>query len=186
MTHEIAPSRRQEDAAAVSAQTTGDGFKETTESIVVAFILAFVFRTFIIEAFVIPTGSMAATLYGNHGAIVCQDCGWENAYGLTDTSTRKGQYGPGSRVRKSGPKGTGMKPFGPGRRTKRHGPLGSRPPHPHTPSVRGTRTRGRIFPEIPEWVNPLTVASRFRRSGGRCRRRAASRIFLNLSRSALE
>ncbi len=92
-------SRRQEDAATTaSAHTTGDGFKETSESIVVAFILAFVFRTFIIEAFVIPTGSMAATLYGNHGAIVCEDCGWENVYGLTDTSTRKGRYGPGSRV----------------------------------------------------------------------------------------
>ena len=33
--------------------------RETVESIVVAFILAFLFRTFEAEAFVIPTGSMA-------------------------------------------------------------------------------------------------------------------------------
>jgi len=62
--------------------------RETADSIVVAFILAFVFRAFVIEAFVIPTGSMAATLYGSHGTIVCSDCGWEFAYGLTDASVR--------------------------------------------------------------------------------------------------
>ncbi|MEE9295191.1 MAG: S26 family signal peptidase [Phycisphaerae bacterium] len=76
-----------------------ESIKETTDSIVVAFILAFVFRAFIVEAFVIPTGSMAATLYGKHGALICADCGWENAYGLTDTSTRPPRYGPRSRVR---------------------------------------------------------------------------------------
>jgi signal peptidase I len=63
-----------------------DGARETIESIVVALILAFVFRAFIIEAFVIPTGSMAPTLYGAHGTVVCSDCGWEFAYGLQDQS----------------------------------------------------------------------------------------------------
>jgi len=61
-----------------------DGIKETIESIVVALILAFVFRAFVVEAFVIPTGSMAPTLYGAHGTIVCEDCGTEFAYGLKD------------------------------------------------------------------------------------------------------
>jgi signal peptidase I len=60
--------------------------KETADSIIVAFILAFVFRAFIVEAFVIPTGSMAATLYGKHGTITCVNCGWEFAYGLADQS----------------------------------------------------------------------------------------------------
>ena len=36
--------------------------RETIESIVVAFLLAFLFRTFEAEPFVIPTGSMAPTL----------------------------------------------------------------------------------------------------------------------------
>ncbi len=64
-----------------------DSVKDTIESIVVALILAFVFRAFIVEAFVIPTGSMAPTLYGAHGTIVCNDCGWEFAYGLQDPSS---------------------------------------------------------------------------------------------------
>lgn len=75
-----------------------EGFKETVESIVVAFILAFVFRAFVVEAFVIPTGSMAATLYGKHGTLVCEDCGWENVYGLTDQTTRAARFGPNARV----------------------------------------------------------------------------------------
>ena len=74
-----------------------EGARETADSIVVAFILAFVFRAFIIEAFVIPTGSMAATLYGRHGTMICSDCGWEFAYGLTDPATagrRREALGP--------------------------------------------------------------------------------------------
>jgi signal peptidase I len=63
-----------------------EGLKETLESLVVALILAFVFRAFIVEAFVIPTGSMAPTLYGAHGTIVCEDCGMEFAYGVRDLS----------------------------------------------------------------------------------------------------
>jgi signal peptidase I len=51
--------------------------KETIESILVAFILAFVFRAFVVEAFVIPTGSMAPTLMGAHLRYRCDDCGYE-------------------------------------------------------------------------------------------------------------
>lgn len=40
--------------------------KETLISIIIAFALAFVFRGFVIEAFLIPTGSMAPTLMGAH------------------------------------------------------------------------------------------------------------------------
>ena len=50
--------------------------KETIESILVAFILAFIFRAFVVEAFVIPTGSMAPTLLGAHMRYVCPDCGY--------------------------------------------------------------------------------------------------------------
>jgi len=51
--------------------------KETIESILVAFILAFMFRAFIVEAFVIPTGSMAPTLLGAHMRYRCEDCGYD-------------------------------------------------------------------------------------------------------------
>jgi signal peptidase I len=49
--------------------------RETVESVVVAFVLAFLFRTFEAEAFVIPTGSMAPTLRGRHKEADCPHCG---------------------------------------------------------------------------------------------------------------
>jgi len=49
--------------------------RETVEAFVVAFILALLFRAFLAEAFVIPTGSMAPTLMGAHKDLVCDECG---------------------------------------------------------------------------------------------------------------
>jgi signal peptidase I len=57
-------------------QSIEGGVKETIESILVAFILAFIFRAFVVEAFVIPTGSMAPTLLGAHMRFRCPDCGY--------------------------------------------------------------------------------------------------------------
>jgi signal peptidase I len=48
--------------------------RETVESLVIAFVLAFLFRTFEAEAFVIPTGSMAPTLMGRHKDVNCPKC----------------------------------------------------------------------------------------------------------------
>ena len=80
-------------AATAEAQTATtperEGVKETIESVVIALILAFVFRAFVVEAFVIPTGSMAPTLYGAHGTIICEDCGIEFAYGLRDLADNR-------------------------------------------------------------------------------------------------
>jgi signal peptidase I len=59
----------------VHSSTSSQNTRETIESIVVAFILAFLFRAFVAEAFVIPTGSMAPTLMGAHKDIVCEICG---------------------------------------------------------------------------------------------------------------
>ena len=53
-----------------------ESIKETLESIVMAFVLAFVFRAYVVEAFVIPTGSMAPTLLGAHVRVVCPECGY--------------------------------------------------------------------------------------------------------------
>ncbi|MBX3415350.1 MAG: hypothetical protein KF708_21885 [Pirellulales bacterium] len=50
--------------------------RETIESILLAFIMAFLFRSFEAEAFVIPTGSMAPTLMGRHKDLVCENCGY--------------------------------------------------------------------------------------------------------------
>jgi signal peptidase I len=54
---------------------TSHAIRETVESIVIAFVLAFLFRTFEAEAFVIPTGSMAPTLMGAHKDVDCLKCG---------------------------------------------------------------------------------------------------------------
>jgi signal peptidase I len=56
---------------------TDETIKETFESIVIAFILAFVFRAYVVEAFVIPTGSMAPTLLGAHYSVECEQCGYQ-------------------------------------------------------------------------------------------------------------
>ena len=50
--------------------------RETIESIVIAFVLAFLFRTFEAEAFVIPTGSMSPALQGQHKDVDCTECGY--------------------------------------------------------------------------------------------------------------
>ncbi|MCK6456417.1 MAG: S26 family signal peptidase [Phycisphaerae bacterium] len=65
-----------------------EGIRDTLDSIIIAFILAFVFRAFVVEAFVIPTGSMAPTLYGAHGHHRCSNCGYHFAYGLREDAVR--------------------------------------------------------------------------------------------------
>lgn len=58
--------------------------RETMESIAFAFVLALLFRSFVAEAFVIPTGSMAPTLYGRNKDVVCPGCGYSYAIGASD------------------------------------------------------------------------------------------------------
>jgi len=66
----------------------GRSTKETIESIIIAFILAFVFRAFIVEAYRIPTGSMAPTLYGAHQQTRCPDCGYDYAFEIQQRPPR--------------------------------------------------------------------------------------------------
>ena len=61
---------------AATAAATDETLKETFESIVIAFILAFIFRAYVVEAFIIPTGSMAPTLLGRHFEVRCEQCGY--------------------------------------------------------------------------------------------------------------
>ena len=58
--------------------------RETVESIIVAFVLAFLFRTFEAEAFVIPTGSMAPTLMGKHKDLDCPMCNYRYQVSASD------------------------------------------------------------------------------------------------------
>jgi signal peptidase I len=54
----------------------------TFEWLITAFVLAFVFRAFVMEAFRIPTGSMADTLKGAHFRLRCRQCGYRYDYGF--------------------------------------------------------------------------------------------------------
>jgi signal peptidase I len=58
----------------------------TLEWLITAFALAFVFRAFVMEAFRIPTGSMADTLLGAHYQLRCTECGYKYCYGYSETS----------------------------------------------------------------------------------------------------
>ena len=62
------------------------------ESLTVAIILAFVFRGFVVEAFVIPTGSMAETLMGEHAETICPNCRFEYPNGVPPRGSRSEQH----------------------------------------------------------------------------------------------
>jgi signal peptidase I len=65
------------------------GVRETIESIVVAVMLALMFRAYEAEAFVIPTGSMAPTLEGRHLDTVCDKCGYEYLTGASSENPER-------------------------------------------------------------------------------------------------
>ena len=59
-----------------------DSFIQTLQSLIVAFVLAMTFRGFVTEGFVIPTGSMAPTLMGQHLLVDSRDTGKTFPVGL--------------------------------------------------------------------------------------------------------
>ena len=70
--------------ATTNKHTEVQVIRETVESLAVAFILALLFKAFIAEAFVIPTGSMAPTLMGAHKDIRCEECGYQYQCGASN------------------------------------------------------------------------------------------------------
>lgn len=50
---------------------------EIVQTILTGLVLAFIFRAFAVEPFIIPTGSMADSLLGAHATRTCPACGWE-------------------------------------------------------------------------------------------------------------
>jgi signal peptidase I len=70
---------------------TAASIRETIESVAIAFVLAFLFRTFEAEAFVIPTGSMAPTLMGRHKDVNCEKCGYPYQVSASEEVTQEGQ-----------------------------------------------------------------------------------------------
>lgn len=74
--------------AEAESKSTFTVIRETVESIVIAFVLALTFRTYIAEAFMIPTGSMANELMGRHKDIYCPGCGFRFKVGATEEVDR--------------------------------------------------------------------------------------------------
>src|SRR5215469_1638464 len=58
--------------------------RQTAEFLVVLALSILLFRTFAAEAYIVPTGSMAPTLLGDHQEIVCAKCGFRYALGLDE------------------------------------------------------------------------------------------------------
>tara|TARA_R110002111_G_scaffold126741_5_gene191464 strand:- start:42285 stop:44153 length:1869 start_codon:yes stop_codon:yes gene_type:complete len=75
-----------------TVQRRHNEMRDTLESIIIALVFAFVFRAYSAEAFVIPTGSMAPTLYGRHKELHCAECGVKYAVGASDELVEKSEY----------------------------------------------------------------------------------------------
>ena len=83
------PTPSPEDSAIPSSQkqpaSTTYKVVELLQSLLIAFIFALIFRGFVIESFVIPTGSMAPTLLGQHWLIESNQTGTITPVGLGET-----------------------------------------------------------------------------------------------------
>ncbi len=84
-------SAKSESKSSSSPAPRVDTFRELVESIVIAFALAFVFKAYSAEAFVIPTGSMATTLMGRHKDVTCPRCGYSFQVGASSEEEEKAQ-----------------------------------------------------------------------------------------------
>ncbi len=54
-----------------------DTLREIAETVVFVVVLVLLLKSFVAEAFVIPTGSMATTLWGYQKVVTCPKCGYE-------------------------------------------------------------------------------------------------------------
>src|SRR5438552_17439884 len=79
--HELAPAPRLGAANAGPPRKTAtqqpeikDNFREIVETVVFVVVLVLLLKSFVAEAFVIPTGSMAETLWGYQKLVECPKC----------------------------------------------------------------------------------------------------------------
>jgi len=57
-------------------------FRQIVESLACLAVAVIVFRAFLLEGYIISTGSMAPSLLGYHKQVVCPDCKYEFAFGV--------------------------------------------------------------------------------------------------------
>ena len=61
-------------APATPLSQAKDGARELIETVVFVVVLVLMLKSFVAEAFVIPTGSMATTLWGYQAVVECPKC----------------------------------------------------------------------------------------------------------------
>ena len=86
-------TRRPDDSSADGLRRhlpSAAAIREMIESVAIALVLAFLFRTFEAEAFVIPTGSMAPSLMGRHKDLACPKCGFPYQVSASDEVDQEG------------------------------------------------------------------------------------------------
>jgi signal peptidase I len=69
----------QPESTSDASKASSGGISDTIQSLIVAFVLAMTARGFVLEGFVIPTGSMAPTLMGEHVRWKSPQTGWSYA-----------------------------------------------------------------------------------------------------------
>jgi signal peptidase I len=74
---ETAPGRTKLPSQAPAAAEPKDSLREVVETIVFVVVLVLLLKSFVAEAFVIPTGSMAETLYGYQKWVTCPKCKYQ-------------------------------------------------------------------------------------------------------------
>lgn len=88
---EFAPERTSERAATTGPQSRGASttkpeesgvVRQIVESLACLAVAVIVFRAFLLEGYIISTGSMAPSLLGYHKQVVCPDCQFEFAFGV--------------------------------------------------------------------------------------------------------
>lgn len=72
-----------DEASSVTNSIREKGVRETFESILIAIALALLFRFFLGEAYIIPTGSMANALQGRHYDFACEQCNYQYRVGAS-------------------------------------------------------------------------------------------------------
>lgn len=70
------------DAEAASAD--GTSLRQIVEAVACLAVAVIVFRAFVLEGYIISTGSMAPSLLGYHKQVQCPDCGFKFAFGTSD------------------------------------------------------------------------------------------------------
>ena len=78
-----AETQRAETQPAASQQPEEAGvFRQVVEALACLAVAVIVFRAFLLEGYIISTGSMAPSLLGYHKQVVCPDCEYEFAFGV--------------------------------------------------------------------------------------------------------